>query len=176
MAFCLHTRTCVRLSTEQGPTRRAGCSSLSALAHTSSQRALQGGELLGNDARLVLLAASEGFLLNTARELALVDAHSQYINPTSLEGLTSHRARLDRLEATHVAQKEQAIWFNEQVDALLQAYHDMVHILVVGCYLAEPHPSQVFTLSSQLLKCDALLEALEKKEEKKKKGESAVTE
>jgi hypothetical protein len=92
----------------------------------SPKRVLQGGEAMGTDAKLVLLAASDEFIQNTARELALIDSHSQYINPTSFEDLPTHQARLERLQPTHLVQKEQAIWFNDQVDRLLQDYHDVV--------------------------------------------------
>ncbi len=108
------------------------------------QLLLSHGQPPSREASLVLLAASESGTHDTARLLAAVHAHTQYLNPETLDALQPQQQRLARLQATHVAQKEQAVWLNTQVDGLLLAYHDIV-----------------FAVSSQLLRCDALLEQLE---------------
>lgn len=98
----------------------------------------------------MLLAASEAGAHDTARLLAAVNAHTQYLNPETFDALQPEQQRLARLQATHAAQKEQAVWLNTQIDALLLAYHDVV-----------------FAVSSQLLRCDALLEQVEARHNKK---------
>lgn len=110
------------------------------------KRLLASGGPLSSEASLALLAASEGALLDTARQLAVVDAHQAYVNPPSLDALEPQRARLQGLMGEHVAQKERVVAWNAQVDALLLVHHDLMN-----------------AVSTQLLRVDALLDTLEKR-------------
>lgn len=114
------------------------------VAHRRLQRLLNASGPASNEANLCLLAANEKAIHDTASQLALVDSHTVYVNPETLDATGEAKSALARLQVAHLEQKERALAFNTHMETLLQHHHDMV-----------------FAVSSQLLRCDALLSKLE---------------